>query len=387
MNIANQLSQYQNALKICEVLQDARFVGGFVRDSILLRKPTDVDIATILLPNEVEEKLKANDITFHDVGKKYGTISAIFDNQVIEITTLRTDTLCDGRYAEVKYTKDWQEDALRRDFTINALSADKNGNIYDYVGGIADLKNKIVRFIGDPEQRIMEDYLRILRFFRFSSIFAEGLEEQGLFFCTKYADKIARLSRERVKSELYKLLNSSNRIATLKFMEPVLKKIFLNYENFIPDLLMIEQFEQKFKLKLAPEFFFALWDKNHNLPMTKKQLQDSMSIAKNREITLDYNALKQLFKGNNDLIKEIIAFNVIRQNVNISDSLLTSNLEKLFSLKNEKLPLTGKDLLALGIKAGESIGKLLKKAEQLWYQQEFKLTKQQIIEKIQDDKH
>ena len=144
-----------------------RFVGGCVRKSISGDNIDDIDLATILKPDEIKKKLNKENIKVIDTGISHGTVTAIINKKKFEITTLRKDLSTDGRHAEVTFTSDWKEDALRRDFTINAIYADIQGRIFDPLNGISDLQKGIVKFIGTPDERIQEDYLRILRYFRF----------------------------------------------------------------------------------------------------------------------------------------------------------------------------------------------------------------------------
>ena len=153
-----------------------RFVGGCVRNSLLQKENTDIDLATVKKPQEVMNLLKNANIRVVDTGIKYGTVTAVIDGQAFEITTLRRDLKCDGRYAEVEFTDDWEEDASRRDFTINAMSCDLDGKLYDYFSGKEDLAAGLVRFVGDANERVEEDVLRILRFFRFNAYFAHDFD-------------------------------------------------------------------------------------------------------------------------------------------------------------------------------------------------------------------
>lgn len=184
----------------------ARFVGGCVRDSLLGETPKDIDIATTLTPDRVIEALKAAHLGAAPTGIDHGTVTAIADHKPVEVTTLRADVSTDGRRATVAFTRDWAVDARRRDFTINALYVTPSLELFDPVGGMEDLPHRRVRFIGAPEDRIREDYLRILRFFRFSARFASSFDEAGLAACAAMKDGVKRLSAERVGDEMMKLL-------------------------------------------------------------------------------------------------------------------------------------------------------------------------------------
>jgi poly(A) polymerase len=197
-----------------------RYVGGAVRDELLQLPVSDVDVATRLAPQAVTERLEAAGIKAVPTGIEHGTVTAVSDGQVVEVTTLRRDVSTDGRRATVAFTDDWREDAARRDFTINALSADPlSGEIFDYFGGLADLETRTVRFIGNPLQRIAEDHLRILRFFRFHARFgAEPIDGAALEACAARANDLMALSRERIADELLKLLALPDPTPTIRLM-------------------------------------------------------------------------------------------------------------------------------------------------------------------------
>jgi poly(A) polymerase len=213
-----------------------RYVGGAIRDDLLGLPVNDIDLATRIPPDEVIARLEKAKIKAVPTGIDHGTVTAVSDGHPFEITTLRRDVSTDGRRATVAFTGDWEEDAARRDFTINALSADPvTGELFDYFGGLADLENRHIRFIGDPLQRIAEDHLRILRFFRFHARFDAGEPDlPALEACTARANDLMALSRERIADELLKLLALPNPARTVRIMlergilKPVLPEIALD---------------------------------------------------------------------------------------------------------------------------------------------------------------
>jgi poly(A) polymerase len=210
-----------------------RYVGGAVRDELLGLPVNDVDLATRLRPDEVVERLQAAGIKAVPTGIDHGTITAVSSGQPVEVTTLRRDVSTDGRRATIEYSDDWREDAARRDFTINALMADPlTGEVFDYFGGEADIQARRVRFIGDPLQRIAEDHLRILRFFRFHARFGAGEPHAAAMeACAARANDLMALSRERIADELLKLLGVDDPSPTVELMlqrdipRPVLPEI------------------------------------------------------------------------------------------------------------------------------------------------------------------
>jgi poly(A) polymerase len=218
-----------------------RYVGGAVRDNLLGLPVSDVDLATKLRPDEVVERLQAAGIKAVPTGLEHGTITAVSDGHPYEVTTLRRDVETFGRHATVAFTDDWQEDAARRDFTINALLADPvTGEVCDYFGGLADLEQGRVRFIGDPFERIAEDHLRILRFFRFHARFGRGdPDAPALEACAERANDLMALSRERIADEILKLLAVDDPVATVRVMldRSILKPVLPEISQDSPDKL------------------------------------------------------------------------------------------------------------------------------------------------------
>lgn len=198
---------------------EARFVGGCVRNALLMEPVSDIDIATIHAPAEATRLLEAKNIKVVPTGFEHGTVTAVLEGKHFEITTLRVDVATDGRRADVTFTGDWVEDARRRDFTMNALYADLDGRVHDPLGGRDDLTARLVRFIGDPHDRIREDYLRVLRFFRFHAHYGTGEPDAaGLKACAEEKEGLAQLSAERVQTELLKLLGADGAGAALRQM-------------------------------------------------------------------------------------------------------------------------------------------------------------------------
>lgn len=230
---AGDLDRLNHAIGASQGL--SRYVGGWVRDTLAGVVPGDLDIATELPPDEVRARADAAGLTVwaSPSGLAHGTVGVVIGGRGVEVTTLRRDVSTDGRRATVAFTDDWREDAARRDFTINALSADPvSGRVHDYFGGVADLQAGVVRFIGDPLQRIAEDHLRILRFFRFHARFGRGAPEAaGYDACAARANDLMALSRERIADELLKLLGCADPAPAISHMldrailRPVLPEI------------------------------------------------------------------------------------------------------------------------------------------------------------------
>jgi poly(A) polymerase len=197
--------------------EEARVVGGAVRNALLDMPIHEVDVATTAAPDEVVRRVQAAGFKPVPTGIEHGTVTVVIDKHPFEVTTLRRDMETDGRHAKVAFGRDWKIDAERRDFTINALSASADGTVYDYVGGLADLAERRVRFIGEPKQRIEEDYLRILRFFRFHAAYgtADHPYSEGIAACIVGRKGLDALSRERVRMEVLKLVVAPHAVPTL----------------------------------------------------------------------------------------------------------------------------------------------------------------------------
>ena len=202
--------------------EQARVVGGAVRNALLGEPHGDIDIATTVLPSEVIRRVEAAGFKAVPTGIEHGTVTVVAAGRPFEVTTLREDVETFGRHATVAFGRDWKRDAERRDFTMNALSLSRDGTIYDYVGGLADIEARRVRFIGEAATRIAEDYLRILRFFRFHAAYGEGAPDpQGLAACIDARAGLEQLSRERVRMEVFKLLVAKHAVPTLALMTEI----------------------------------------------------------------------------------------------------------------------------------------------------------------------
>jgi len=199
--------------------EEARVVGGAVRDTFIGEPVGDLDIATTATPEQVIRRVEAAGFKAVPTGIEHGTVTVVAQGRPHEVTTLREDVATDGRHAKVVFGRDWRRDAERRDFTMNALSVTRDGVIHDYVGGLDDLEARRVRFIGEPQARIAEDYLRILRFFRFHAAYGQGAPDPaGLAACIAARRHLDRLSRERVRMELFKLVVAHHAVPALAVM-------------------------------------------------------------------------------------------------------------------------------------------------------------------------
>ncbi|UPA54675.1 CCA tRNA nucleotidyltransferase [Wolbachia pipientis] len=364
---------------------EARLVGGCVRDSILQRDIHDIDLATNLLPNQAIEALKLRNIKTIPTGLKHGTITAILNQRSFEITTLRHDVKCDGRHAKVEFTNNWQTDASRRDFTFNALYANKHGHIYDYFGGIEDLKARRLSFIGNAEDRIKEDYLRILRAFRFHAKICIGdLSDEILSICKKHSHKIYNLSGERIRDEILKLLECNDPFPTLKSMQEsdVLQKIIpkeVKCEILSSSLL----FGTDALVKLA---LLLRTTKNDRLSLgeyVSKFLRLSNKQKKKLLFLLSNDIKTELSEKEQKKYISLFGRELYCDLVKICGVESGENVDKYISFANTfnipKFPLSGDDLISIGHQPGKSLGRSLELLKQHWEDSSYTLTKEELV--------
>jgi poly(A) polymerase len=361
-------------------------VGGCIRDSIVGKKIADYDLATKYRPDQLTAILDKHGIEYLNTGKKFGTITAILGDKKFEITTLRRDLAPDGRHAMVEFTEDYREDAERRDFTFNALYCGPSLEVWDYFNGIRDLKKGLLRFIGDPEKRILEDHLRILRFFRFYSGYCYFMDYRALAACKKHRDKIKKLSGERITEEMRKLLESNYPLKSLKTMERcgILQKIF-DYKGKL-DFNALEIFYSlKFHLNFDYNYLFVLAllkNKNTlecNLKLTRKEKNYLDLILKNIPENLESpgEMKKLLFELGDAALTKTVAM------ISLCSNFTPSYGECLDVLEKTKIPefrLGGEDLLEHGFTNKREYGKFIKMARDIFIKYDFKLNREEIIE-------
>jgi poly(A) polymerase len=259
--------------------EEARVVGGAVRNELLGEPRGDIDIATTALPTEVIDRVQAAGFKAVPTGIEHGTITVVAAGRPYEVTTLREDVETFGRHATVAFGRDWRRDAERRDFTMNALSAARDGTIYDYVGGLPDIAARRVRFIGDAATRIAEDYLRILRFFRFHAAYGEGAPDpEGVAACIDGRAGLGQLSRERVRTEVFKLLVARHAVAALAVMTETGL-----LEQVLGGVPLLASFANMIKLEaalaLAPDAVRRLAALNVSIVEDAERLRERLRLA------------------------------------------------------------------------------------------------------------
>ena len=350
---------------------EARYVGGWVRDKVLglAGERTDIDLAVNKSPEAVMKALEAADIKVVPTGLKHGTVTAIVHGRPFELTTLRRDVETDGRHAVVAYTGDWREDASRRDFTFNALYADRAGTIYDYFDGRADLLAGRVRFIGDPEQRIAEDRLRVLRFFRFHAWYGRPpFDGAGFDACRRNAATVRGLSGERVRKELLRTLLAPGGADAFDAM---LEAGVL--DHWLPEYAGSARLRALGAREDAPD---ALRRLAAILPADA----DATAIGKRLKLsTQETVRLQLLLDPANAIDTSNLRASLYRLGTRLFiDRVLLdapegwqSALELARSWSPPELPVSGGDALALGLKPGPKVGALLEAVERLWIAGDF----------------
>ena len=375
-------------------LSEIRYVGGCIRKIIKKEIIDDIDLATNLNPIQVCEALKNNKINYYETGIKHGTITAVIEDSKFEITSLREDVKTDGRHAEVIFSTDWKKDALRRDFTINSIYSDIEGNLFDPFEGKKDLENGIVKFIGDPEQRIKEDYLRILRYLRFYLSYSNIKHE---FKTSKIIKKniigISNLSKERLLDELKKFFKSnvltklSKDNFSLELFEiifPQLRnlKIFSNPNNFAK--AKIEESDFIFLLSTLiidgtdnADYFIYKFNISKK-DQKRVKIIDNFYKEKTSLKSFSEKNLNKIFyyKGKQSLI-DILGFSIFSSKK--IDKKLLNFIERFKSKELPSMPIGAEFLMEkYQIPEGKNLGNKLKSIEEEWVNNNFKLSQKQI---------
>ena len=375
----------------------ARFVGGAVRDTLLGLEVKDIDVATPLLPEDVIERLTAASIKVVPTGIAHGTVTAVLPDGPVEITTLRRDVSTDGRRATVAFSDDWQEDAARRDFTINALSANpQTFEVFDYFGGLEDLENLQIRFIGSAAERIAEDHLRIMRYFRFLARFGQDqLDDEAFLACTAAAAKLENLSRERVADELLKLLGTEDPVfAVNQMLEAGIFKHIIEAVDKDASAILHQLVEREQRLHVMPTSIrrlVALLPKDAD---KASHIAKSLKLSKKQQKAIGERLSSRLGgdRSEPDTAPTDIRAFAYRTNIEAArdvallfaeETVLPDMLARLKGWQPPIFPLTGGDLIEQGLKPGPVVAKTLAKIEAAWIAQGF--PDEQWVRKFVDD--
>ena len=373
---------------------EIRYVGGSIRKIINNEKVDDIDLATNLTPTEVCEILRKNKISFYESGIKHGTITAKVDENKFEITTLRKDISTDGRHATVEFSNDWHEDASRRDFTFNSIYADLYGNLYDPFSGKKDLELGIVKFIGNPEKRIKEDYLRILRYVRFFLNYSKIDHDENLKKIIKQnINGISKISSSRLLDELKKLILSEKflKISKDKFCQEIISIIFPQLINlnifkninehskkiteqknfiFLISLMIIDDSDNS-------EYFIYKYNISNEDKKRIRFLSNIYSKSFDKEIFKKKNIWKIFYYNGKNYLNDLINFKIF-QSKKIDNNLI--KLKEFFSNKEApKFEFKAKTLIdKFNYKEGKDLGNKLKEIEKFWIENSFKISDQEL---------
>ncbi len=363
--------------------EEARVVGGAVRNALMGFAVGEVDIATTAVPDEVILRAKAAGIKFVPTGVEHGTVTLIVDGHPYEVTTLREDVETFGRKAKVVFGRDWVHDAERRDFTINALSASMDGTVYDYTGGLDDLAQRRVRFIGEPARRIAEDYLRILRFFRIHAAYGEGLiDRDGLNACIAGRAGLANLSAERIRAEMLKLLVAPGSSPALREMSDAgLLLALLGGVTYSAALDAMIAAETRLALEADPIRRLAALSvaivedaarltQRLRLSNVESARLDSMGYRWWRLASIDeVRARIRLYKLGPDRYRDRVMLGWARTGGDARHWQTLATLPARWTAP--VFPLKAAEFMAKGLQPGPALGAALARAEQFWIDAEF----------------
>lgn len=399
-----KLNEYEEAKKVFHIINSEEedvvclFVGGCVRDLLFGKELSDIDFATSLEPEQVKNKLNKSNITYDDTFEKYGSIKVFINNKFFEVNTLRKDFNEDGRHASVMFTKDWRQDALRRDFTINSIYCDLDGRVYDPFKGVDDIKNGYIKFIGDPAKRIKEDYLRALRYFRFHIQFSKhDHEEYVLKYISQNQDNIENLSKERLIGEMSKILISG--LGYKLFSNNFSKDLFLSVYKGIKYLTRLEFKRKKRILKKEVDWVvlislllidqtrnFERFVKDFNISNDVKSrldnLQKQFTFKTSDTVEGIENLRKKVHEFGSQSVTDFIHFQYLI-NDRYKDDIYFENIE---IIKNENPPEFKFDaniLLQKGFQKDENLGKAINFLKDRWIKNEYTISDKDIEDAIQ----
>lgn len=368
---------------------ESRLVGGCVRDILLGKSHSDIDIATTATPDVVMSVLKNAEIKVIPTGLKHGTVTAVLNEKHYEITTLRKDIETDGRHAVVEFTDSWKEDAKRRDFTINAMSMDLQGEVHDYFDGQKDLQSKLVKFVGNPEKRIEEDYLRILRYFRFISYFGDqDIHKSSLKACQNLAKGLKKISGERIRIEMLKILTSPFAVRAFILMNEGgvlevlgVKGLTDKFHNYIftenPYINLAAILRAAGYKKLDVSRLATRWRLSKKEKFNLEQLVVMKDVA--LELPLVFQRRATYVYGKEAYVDCIKLLNIE------SPSIVCKQLvERANAWEMPEFKIDGENIVKLGYN-GPQIGKMLRKLHQMWIDSDFELSKEQLLSRAKND--
>jgi len=367
---------------------EARAVGGCVRNGLMGLPVADIDIATTALPDETIAAAKAAGMTAIPTGIEHGTITVVTEGAPYEVTTLRRDVATDGRRAVVAFSRDWTEDAGRRDFTMNALYCGADGAVFDPLGGFADLQARRVRFIGSPEARIREDYLRILRFFRFHAQYGVGgLDQPGALACVRLRDGLRQLSAERVGAEMLKLLAAPFAVTAVGEMFDL--GLLVQVLAAAPRM---QRFQRLTVLDTAPDAALRLAGLAVHVSEDAGRLSDRLRLSVAQRSVLELAAQppavigcerEDLHRLGPDDYRRRVLLDWAGARAAPDDADWRKRLAVPERAPVPPFPLAGRDLVALGLPPGTKVGEIMRALEALWIASDFAASREALLAEAQ----
>ena len=395
---ADETAQVMDALEAAGGPDCARFVGGCVRNTLVGQPVDDIDIATVLTPDEVTAAVEAKGLRAVPTGVDHGTITAVCNSKPFEITTLRRDVSTDGRRAVVAFTKDWMEDALRRDFTLNALYARRDGQIFDPTGhGVADAKAGRIVFVGEPEQRLREDYLRILRFFRFLAWYGKGAPDAAaLAACAQTKAQVTTLAAERISKELLKLFAADDPREAVELM--VRAGVL---EMVLPEPIGLERFKALVEIETDQLFeaepVLRLASLLPDDPVTATRLAESLRLS-NAERDRIAAALaaapplkswmspreirRAVYREGREAFRDRAKLAWASAHRTAAGPQWRGMIALAEGWSPPPFPLSGEEVLAAGVPKGPLVGQVMREVEAWWVDHDFIDDKLSAIEKL-----
>jgi poly(A) polymerase len=382
----------QKVLDVLNKTGTTRVAGGAVRNALLGRAVADVDLATTLRPEEVTRAAEDAGIKVHPTGIEHGTVTVVAEGKPFEVTTLRIDVETFGRRARVAFTDDWMADASRRDFTMNALYCDARGQVHDPLGGYDDLKRGRVRFVGEPRQRIQEDHLRILRFFRFHAQYGKGsLDREGLRCCVALRSHLKTLSGERIRQELWKLLSAAGAAGMLKVMNKAqIARVILGREAKVKGLERMAQIDHTAKLTTDPLLRLELitGDASRYRDELKLTNAEMARLKALKNGALPAPGLREterkivLYQMGQQAFLDGVRLGWARSKAAANDRSWRNLLN--FGRKTElpRFPITGEELKARGIAPGPQLGAMLRALQDWWMAAGFPEDKALLLKRL-----
>jgi poly(A) polymerase len=369
----------------------SRLVGGAVRNALLNIPINDIDIATILEPKFVKAIFEIAGFKVIETGMQHGTVTVMSEGIPYEITTLRRDVVTDGRHAEVEFTDNWYIDSCRRDFTINAMYAKFDGEVIDFHNGIEDLKAGRIIFVGDAKKRIQEDYLRILRFYRFNAYYGKSdMDMQGSGFCTLYRHNLAQISAERISSELLKTLAAPNRQQLQSVMQAmhnagILEVIIPKYKNLNLFHSMAEDSDSILMLvSMLPNHEPSVRIAGNELRLSSEQTNrmcNARVIINDSMLIYDETQLRYLiYTYGAQAVKDRVQLTWAELTEEYTDVMTPDQVANYVdNWVRPRPPVNGSDLIELGMSTGKELGIKLKEYEDMWIESDFTLIKSELL--------